>query len=53
MLRKELLDVLCCPKCRGALSYKTDPETLTCLKCGAVYQVRNDIPIMVASDERK
>lgn len=50
MLRKELLDILCCPKCRGELAYKPEAETLTCLKCGAVYQVKNDIPIMLAGD---
>jgi uncharacterized protein YbaR (Trm112 family) len=53
MLRKELLDILCCPKCKGELAYKPEQQTLTCLKCGTVYQVRNDIPIMLANDEHR
>lgn len=53
MLKKELLDILCCPKCRGQLSYKPEKETLTCVKCGTVYQVRDDIPIMLADDEHR
>ena len=53
MLRKELLDILCCPKCRGTLDYKPEKETLTCLKCGKVYQIKNDIPIMLADDEAR
>jgi uncharacterized protein YbaR (Trm112 family) len=52
MLRKELLEVLCCPKCKGDLDYKPDRNTLTCVKCGKVYRVKNDIPIMMVDDER-
>jgi len=52
MLKKELLDILCCPKCKGQLSYSPEKETLTCRKCGKVYQVQNDIPIMLADDEQ-
>jgi len=53
MLRKELLDILCCPRCKGGLAYRPEEDTLTCRKCGIVYKVRNDIPIMVADDERR
>lgn len=53
MLRKELLEILCCPKCKGQLSYKPEKETLTCLKCGKVYQVKNDIPIMLTDDDSR
>ena len=27
-------------------------NTLTCTRCGTVYQVKNDIPIMLVDDER-
>ncbi len=57
MLKKELLDILCCPKCKGDLHYEPEKETpagrtgrLTCKKCGKVYQVKNDIPIMLVDD---
>ncbi len=50
MLKKELLDILCCPKCKGDLEYNAEKNTLLCKKCAAVYQVKNDIPIMVIDD---
>ncbi|HEY9166106.1 MAG TPA: Trm112 family protein [Candidatus Kryptonia bacterium] len=53
MLKKELLEILCCPKpdCRGDLDYSTEKNTLTCKKCGHVYRVENDIPIMLIDDD--
>ena len=51
MLSKELLDILCCPKCKADLSYSAGQHTLTCTKCGKIYQVKNDIPIMLVDDE--
>ncbi len=50
MLKKELLDILCCPKCKGDLAYDSVRNTLTCKKCGKVYPVKNDIPIMLVDD---
>ncbi len=53
MIKRELLDILCCPKCKGDLEYKTEKNTLTCRKCGKVYEVKEDIPIMLfQNDER-
>lgn len=51
MLKKELLDILCCPKCKGDLDYNAQKDTLTCKKCGKVYPIKNDIPIMLVDDE--
>ena len=39
MLSKELLDILCCPKCKGDLDYKPAENTLTCKQCGKVYEI--------------
>lgn len=50
MLSKDLLDILCCPKCKSDLIYAPVKETLTCTKCGTVYPVKNDIPIMIVED---
>ncbi len=52
MLPKELLDILCCPKCHGDLRYEPEKNTLTCIVCGKVYAVKDDIPIMLVDDER-
>ncbi|HTP79354.1 MAG TPA: Trm112 family protein, partial [Bacteroidota bacterium] len=40
MLKKELLDILCCPKCKGDLKYDSKKNTLTCKACGSVYAVK-------------
>ena len=50
MLKKELLEILCCPKCKGDLDYDFQKSTLTCKTCHKVYQVKNDIPIMLVDD---
>jgi uncharacterized protein YbaR (Trm112 family) len=47
MLSKELLEILCCPKCHGDDAQKS---TLTCRKCSKVYRVKDDIPIMMDDD---
>jgi len=51
MLKQELLDILCCPKCKADLTYDAEKNTLTCTQCGKVYRVENDIPIMLLDDE--
>ncbi len=51
MLSKELLDLMCCPKCHGDLNYEPDKDTLNCKECGKNYQVKNDIPIMIVDNE--
>lgn len=51
MLKKELLDILCCPACRSDLKYDPPKETLTCVSCGRVYRVKDDIPVMLVDDE--
>ncbi len=53
MLKKELLDILCCPKCKGDLLYEEAKSILTCKKCGQVYPVRNDIPIMLVENGKQ
>jgi uncharacterized protein len=52
MLKHHLLDILCCPKCKGDLQYDADKNTLTCRGCGKVYPVKNDIPIMLVDDDK-
>ncbi len=51
-ISKELLDILACPKCKGDI-YLTDAEDgLICDKCKLLYEIRDDIPIMLI-DEAK
>ena len=53
MVKRELLEILCCPKCKGELDYKPAANTLTCKKCGRVYEVKDDIPIMLVNDDAR
>ncbi|MBI2078110.1 MAG: methytransferase partner Trm112 [Euryarchaeota archaeon] len=53
-MRQDLLDLVCCPDCRGDLRLRadqTDPATqeilegtLTCAGCGHVFPVEEGIP---------
>ena len=49
-LRKELLDILACPKCKGNLFYKEAENALVCKQCKLIYQVKDDIPIMLIEE---
>ena len=53
MLKKDLLDILCCPVCKGDLDYKPRKNTLTCTSCKKVYRIENDIPIMLPDEPRQ
>jgi uncharacterized protein YbaR (Trm112 family) len=53
MVRKELLEILCCPKCKGDLSYNQEREELVCKSCGQIYAVKDDIPIMLLDETTK
>jgi len=51
MLDDKLLEILACPKCKGELEYRTDPEeVLVCHSCRLVYRVEDDIPIMLIDE---
>jgi uncharacterized protein YbaR (Trm112 family) len=52
MLSQELLDILCCPKCKGDLRYNAQENSLTCTQCKKVYAVKDDIPILLVDDEQ-
>lgn len=53
MLKKELLDILACPKCKGDLEYDKENNKLICKKCRLKYQVKDDIPIMLIDEAEK
>ncbi|MBW7887946.1 MAG: Trm112 family protein [Bacteroidetes bacterium] len=53
MLKKELLDILCCPKCKGKLHYDEKKNVLLCTVCGKVYEVKDDIPMMLENADGK
>ena len=50
-LSPDLLQILVCPKCKGELEHRTDPEeVLVCNRCRLIYAVEDDIPIMLIDE---
>lgn len=49
---QELLDILVCPKCKGEIELTEKKDGLVCEACALVYEIRDDIPIMLI-DEAK
>jgi len=51
-MKKDLLDILCCPTCKGDLELKIKKEekdeiiegTFTCKKCNCTYLIEDGIP---------
>jgi uncharacterized protein YbaR (Trm112 family) len=51
-ISKELLEILACPKCKGDIRLNDKGDGLICEKCRLVYEIKDDIPIMLI-DEAK
>jgi uncharacterized protein YbaR (Trm112 family) len=51
-ISKELLEILACPKCKGDIRLNEAGDGLICEKCRLVYEIKDDIPIMLI-DEAK
>jgi uncharacterized protein YbaR (Trm112 family) len=50
MIKQELLDIIACPKCKGPVRLNTEKNGLICEKCQLVYEIRDDIPIMLIDE---
>jgi uncharacterized protein YbaR (Trm112 family) len=48
----ELLEILACPKCKGDIYLNDTKDGLVCEACRLLYEIRDDIPIMLI-DEAK
>jgi uncharacterized protein len=46
-LKKELTNILACPKCKGDLIYEEAGLFLVCNKCMLKYPVKDDIPALL------
>jgi uncharacterized protein YbaR (Trm112 family) len=51
-ISKELLEILACPKCKGDIYLNEKGDGLICEKCRLLYEIKEDIPIMLI-DEAK
>ncbi len=52
VLKKELLDILACPKCKGDIHLNEKEDGLICDSCKLLYEIRDDIPIMLIDEAR-
>ena len=50
---KKLLDILACPKCKGALVYHKDEKELICKLDRLAYPIVDDIPVMLVDEARE
>ncbi len=51
-ISKELLEILACPKCKGEVHLNPTEDGLICDRCRLLYEIREEIPIMLI-DEAK
>ncbi|MDB4907142.1 MAG: hypothetical protein JWO05_1926 [Gemmatimonadetes bacterium] len=49
-LSPQLLAILVCPRCKGALDYREADSVLACAACRVKYPVRDGIPIMLVDE---
>lgn len=47
---KELLDILACPRCKGAVKLSKAKDGLICDRCGIMYPIKDDIPVMLIDE---
>ncbi|MCX5852454.1 MAG: Trm112 family protein [Deltaproteobacteria bacterium] len=52
-IKKELLDILACPKCKGEIHLNEKEDGLVCDACRLVYEIRDEIPIMLIDEAKK
>lgn len=53
MISRELLEILACPKCKGPVELTTNNNGLLCRACRLVYEIRNEIPVMLIDEAQK
>ncbi len=50
VLSDEILEVLCCPKCKKDLEYRKEKNILVCRSCKLVYKIEDGVPIMLVEE---
>jgi uncharacterized protein YbaR (Trm112 family) len=51
-ISKELIEILACPKCKGTIYLNETGDGLICDACKLLYEIRDDIPIMLIDEAR-
>lgn len=50
VIAQELLDILVCPRCKGEIYLSDSQNGLICDTCRLLYEIRDDIPIMLVDE---
>lgn len=51
-ISQELLEILACPKCKGDIYLNESKDGLICEKCRLVYEIKDEIPIMLIEEAK-
>ncbi|MFD0518112.1 Trm112 family protein [Paractinoplanes durhamensis] len=52
-LDPQLLDILACPDTHHApLTHDAEAQTLTCTECSRIFEIRDDIPVLLLDEAR-
>ena len=51
-ISKELLEILACPQCKAEIRLTAAGDGLVCEACRLVYEIRDDIPIMLIEEAK-
>ncbi len=52
-INRELLEILCCPKCKGDIRLTEKEDGLVCESCKLLYPIIDDIPVMLIDEAKK
>jgi uncharacterized protein YbaR (Trm112 family) len=52
-LNEQLLKILVCPKCKGKVRFDEKDNCLICDECKLLYEIKNEIPIMLVEEAKK
>jgi uncharacterized protein len=52
-ISQELLEILACPKCKGDIYLNETKDGLICEKCCLIYEIKDDIPIMLIEEAKE
>jgi uncharacterized protein YbaR (Trm112 family) len=49
-LSRQLIEILACPKCKGAISLDESQQQIICGACQIAFPIRDDIPVMLIDE---
>ena len=52
-ISEKLLEILACPQCHGKVRWDEKLRGLICDQCRLLYEVNNDIPVMLVEEAKK